>query len=35
MSAVSRVPSAKLKAPAWASVFSEAPGAVDMASESL
>jgi hypothetical protein len=31
MSAVSGAPPAKIKAPMWASVFSEAPGAVDLA----
>jgi hypothetical protein len=31
MSAVSEAPPAKMKAPMWASVFGEAPGAVDLA----
>jgi hypothetical protein len=31
MSAVSEPPPAKMKAPTWASVFGEAPGAVDLA----
>jgi hypothetical protein len=30
MLAISGAPPAKLKAPAWASVFDEAPGAVDL-----
>jgi hypothetical protein len=33
MSAGSGAPPAKLKAPAWASIFGEAPGAVDLAAE--
>jgi hypothetical protein len=33
MSVGSGAPLAKLKAPAWALVFGEAPGAVDLASE--
>jgi hypothetical protein len=33
MSAGSGAPPAKLKAPAWALVFGEAPGAVDLAPE--
>jgi hypothetical protein len=34
MSVGSEAPLAKLRAPAWASVFSEAPGVVDLAPES-
>jgi hypothetical protein len=34
MSAGSGAPPAKLRAPAWVSVFGEAPGAVDLALES-
>jgi hypothetical protein len=34
MSAVSGAPPAKMKAPMWASVFGEAPGAVDLAPRS-
>jgi hypothetical protein len=35
MSAISVAPPAKLKAPAWESVFGEALGAVDLALESV
>jgi hypothetical protein len=35
MSAVSGAPLAKLKAPTWASIFDEAPGAVNLPPESV